>query len=353
MAVNGNQLSSVDAYHGGEGTKCRRFTGQLDRAKTLFGWTDANTAAIALNKLQGEALDWLQAEIFTGTKYESWEGTAAVAAQGNVPAQPAKPSLKKALEERFGQAKSVSSAVDAVTNLQQKPNETVSAFYDRVRLAMDRKNHDVTPDERTQDWYVRSLQRDIKTFLISGLRPEYQERVLGVAQPPDTLEDIMRTVRTAEREYSSKIRGVNSLSARADEEQANDEEEDPKAQASVCNVERGNSSNKAGSGMSSVTCFFCKNKGHMQRECRKRQAYIASQQQQGMKQFNNRGYGQPQQQGAGGGGGAGGHRRAPEQGRGSYQKPAVNMVEFTKAYDEWRRSEPSLHIDGEEADLDG
>ena len=72
-----------------------------------------------------------------------------------------------------------------------------------------------------------------------------------------------------------------------------------------------------------------------------------------MKQFNNRGYGQPQQQGAGGGGGAGGHRRAPEQGRGSYQKPAVNMVEFTKAYDEWRRSEPSLHIDGEEADLDG
>ena len=55
MAVQGNQLSTIDGYNGGDGSKCRRFIGQVERAKGLFGWNDANTAAIIPNTIEGPA----------------------------------------------------------------------------------------------------------------------------------------------------------------------------------------------------------------------------------------------------------------------------------------------------------
>ena len=74
--------------------------------------------------------------------------------------------------------------MDAVQDLKQAEGETVSRFFDRVGLAMDRKNYIFTAAQKQQQQYLDSLNHDLNTFFLGGLLPGIRRRVLGSADPP-------------------------------------------------------------------------------------------------------------------------------------------------------------------------
>ena len=357
MAMNGNQLNAIEAFEGKlDSVKARRFLGQILQGQKMFNWTDGQMAALAQTKMTGEARDWLDGELARGITYTSWDGVAA--ADG----QPAQPSLKKAIEKRFGYVSSVGTAVNAVSNLTQKAGENVSAFYDRVSLAMEMKNYDTTDAQKEEQWYKEALKRDTKTYLLCGLRPEFRERVLGVSNPPEAINDILEVLRSAEREYALTLKQACTVDGEPEEETAE-----------TCSVERssGNKGTPKGGGRGggtgkgrgnikdekSIQCYYCKGWGHYQRNCQKRQNDEAQGRgrhengQQGGNmpmhgQFqaytypNSSNYGAPPQNNyrGGRGGGGGGYQRGGGGGRGPNR--SINMVEWEQRYEQWRAQEP-------------
>ena len=325
MAVQAAQVNSLETLTGESGPEAERFISTMERLILLYDWTDTQACNIAQMKFKGAAQDWIRAEAALGTTYTSWQGVEANAA-ANPPRVAAK-SLKTELEKRFGETKTVGSAVAAMANLKQRHNETVSAFYDRVRLAVQKKNYNV-PEADRNDAYRAQMREDIRTFLICGLRKEYQERVLGVANPPDTLEGIMSTVRAAEKEYDTQMKAMAALGGETMEEKPHQEEEGYSINAiGRGQGYRGNSGpaggmnrgrGAVGRGTDRVRCYYCNNIGHMVRECRKKQNDIRRGAFQG-----------PRGRGYTGRGSFGADRARP-----------INALEYDRAMEEWRRMEP-------------
>ena len=329
--VQSNQLSGIELYNGDEGEHCRRFIDQVETARHMYGWNDDQTCAAALSKLTGGAYNWKTAEKTMGIEYTSWEGVPAAAGP---PPIAAAPSLKRGLEVRFAQTKTTGTAVDAVANLKQRSNETVSAFYDRVRIAMDTKNFETTEADKQQDWYKRNLKRDIRLFLQAGLRPEYRERVLGVQGAPTELDDIMEVIRTAEKEYAMVNKNTMQIQATGLDTHQDEETKSVASGSTAAATEetvvyniaargRGGGGQRGRGFRGRGNCFYCNTYGHWIRDCRKR---IAAERGRG------RGRGGYTARGA-----YGANRARP-----------VNLVDYEAQYEEWRRQEPTPPEEGEQ-----
>ena len=326
MAVQAAQVNSIETLTGESGAEAERFVSTMERLITLYTWTDTQACNIAQMKFKGAAQDWIRAEAALGITYTSWAGVEANP-NANPPVAAAR-SLRAELEKRFGETKTVGTAVAAMANLKQRHNETVSSFYDRVRLAVEKKNYNVPAADRN-DAYRAQMREDIRTFLICGLRKEYQERVLGVANPPDTLEEIMSTVRAAEKEYDTQVKAMAALGDKTQENRTSEEEEGPMISAvgrgrGYVGGQRGTTGGMTrgrgdyGRNTERVRCYYCNNLGHMVRECRKKQSDIRRGNYQG-----------PRGRGYTGRGAYGADRARP-----------VNALEYDRAMEEWRQMEP-------------
>ena len=321
MAVQANQLNSIEALTGESGDEAERFIATMVRAAQLFGWDDATTCNIALAKMSKKAQDWIRAEQAIGRTYTSWVGVAANA--NAVPPVAAAPSLKAALQQRFGEARTVGTAVAAMANLKQKHDETVSGFYDRVRLAVEKKNYNVA-DANRDDAYRAQMREDIRTFLICGLRKEYQERVLGVANPPETLEEIMEVIQVAEKEYQTQIRAISALQEGETPIKSEEHEDGASSiNAISAGTGRGRGGYMTGRGRGfggqnqPIRCYYCNNLGHIARECRKKMA------------DNRRNRGNYQRGGYG-----------PRRGMGPDRARPISALDYDQMYQEWKAREP-------------
>ena len=103
-------------------------------------------------------------------------------------------------------------AVDAVRDLNQRDEETVSRFYDRVLLALDRKNYIYTDVQKAEQAYIRSFNHDLTTFFLGGLREVIRKRVLGGQDPPNTPDNALAAARAAEAELN-KNKPIRQIAA--------------------------------------------------------------------------------------------------------------------------------------------
>jgi len=266
MAIPGNprggDLATILKYNGEEGQAALNYIMTVTRAQEMFNWTNAITAQAAAARLEGDAANWLRAEVSMGTDIGVWENVPAVVVD---PVAPARVGLKQLIRDIFAQTYTTANAVEAVSGLKQKHDETASVFYDRVRLSMDRKNFGVTEVIKATQAYKDSFVLDVKTWFLAGLRDELRQRVLGVPNPPAELVDILRVVRSAEAEISAKK--IPVLRVRDDADQSDEEET---VAAIGARRRRGGARGRGadrGRGDRPITCFGCGAPGHIARNC--------------------------------------------------------------------------------------
>ena len=187
--VTGSQITATNFYDGT--TDVDIYIAHVERNQVQFRWTQNQTAAVIKNKLQGEAASWLHFLTQTNQVVDTWD------------------LLRVALRNRFQLEFNEQTARKAVMNLNQKDQESVHSFYERITDAMDKKNHGYTADEKQQAPYQDALLRDIFTFFSAGLKQDIVDKAMAGANPPRTAADLLRAARIVEvqleKEKSHKL----------------------------------------------------------------------------------------------------------------------------------------------------
>ena len=71
-AVSGGQLSSIPQFSGNQGLEGLVYAEAIDRAKTQFGWTEAQAATAAVSRGGNAVSNWIRGEKAAGTRYTAW-----------------------------------------------------------------------------------------------------------------------------------------------------------------------------------------------------------------------------------------------------------------------------------------
>ena len=240
--ASGSQLFAIKEFAGEEGIATEVWASSVDRAQTQFKWTNQATSAAAKARLTSHAATWLRAQEGLGNKMEQWA------------------ELKAGILKRFYPVVTQLVATEAVSDLKMKPNETCSMFLDRVTLAVQKKNHKLTREEKTQPGYQNGFKNDVYCFFAAGLPAQYRRQLLGVANPPETASALLDAARALEgQEGHKRMITVDDISNRVE-----------KLSEELAAIGlKPNESKLSGSFTATFTgnCFFCGKKGHMQRNC--------------------------------------------------------------------------------------
>lgn len=234
--VQGSQLSSIPVFTGNVGCDAEAYLEMVERARLQFNWSDEATAYVVQSRMTQEASTWLRAETkFMNDDINSW------------------PLLKKAMLERFSLTVSRMAASHAVKDLTQRMTETVDAFYDRVRLAVDKMND---PYKDKADPHFRDLvDSQVFVFFSAGLLEIYRTSLLGTPTSPTTAKDLRIAAKGKELEMGRSPRELKPLAVGS-----NSEETGGKEVSAVQKTKRDKSN---------VTCYYCKQKGHYRNKCYK------------------------------------------------------------------------------------
>ena len=227
--ASGSQLNSLPKFEGKEGLEVRNFLEAAENARGQFNWGHDTTIAAVIYRMTGPAQDWIRGKKMMGATYEGAAGWR---------------DLKTQMLERFSPVITSATAVDAVKDLRQHHDETVSEFHDRIIHALDRKNHTYTPVQKTEDAYLAAFRADLVTFFLGGLRESISKKVMGVPEPPNTPDAALQAARAAEAAEARQKVPIMAVDETEPEELEVDAVQRKKTQ-----------------------CFNCQGFGHWSREC--------------------------------------------------------------------------------------
>ena len=103
---------------------------------------------------------------------------------------------------RFGPRYTASTAVHAVSNLQQGPKESCASFLDQVVLAVDKTTFNVSAETKALDGYKDMLTSSILAHFGAGLRDSIGKVVLSAPVPPKTVPDMLTAEEAVEMELA-------------------------------------------------------------------------------------------------------------------------------------------------------
>lgn len=186
-----NQLTTLPTFDGSDPSKLDEFIFVMQSAQVRWGWSDDQLASAVKSRLTGEASSWLFAETKEMKRYPHWEG----------PIQ--RDSLRWGLQQRFGETVTQFAAMSAVRNLNQKSKESCDAFYDRVKVAVDKRNHTYSAAYKATRSYQRQFQEDVLQYFSTGLRDKIRHKVLLSPATPTTAEGWRQVARRVEAELKS------------------------------------------------------------------------------------------------------------------------------------------------------
>lgn len=262
--VQGGQLSVIPVFHGTAPFDAEGWLDLVERAKVQFSWNDYQVSAIAKNKLAGPAAIWMRAlEKLNPEGFHTWIGHER--------------GFKKRFEEKFLPPKTDQSAIVAVLDMKQRPNEKVSDYFDRVVLAVDKVNHNIPDTEKKSIAYQKTFHTHISTFFAAGLKTEIRQIVLGSNAPPANMEALRDQAIATELQLNTKAIPVKELVAVAQEDTAgagatteatDAPAENAELQAVMKKLEALTlQKNERMRDLATVLCFRCRKKGHYANTC--------------------------------------------------------------------------------------
>ena len=334
--ITGSHLATIPLFNGEESIgSVNNFIASVDRAIQQFNWDPARAGVAAQSRLIDKAQTWLRGQKILGKELDDWEDVAAVVGP---PAVAARTGLKTLIRKRFGKVITSALAVDAVQDLKQKEGESVARFFDRVALALDRKNYIYTDQQKQAPAYRDALNHDLNTFFLGGLLPGIRRRVLGVANPPNNPDDSFDAARAAEAEENKNKRALPVAAIG----QAGDEGEyiEDDVTGEVMAVQG------AGRG-TSFTCHKCGGLNHYARDCPTKPGQ-GVQRQGGRGQYRGRGNSRGRGRGWQNRGGRQGNRKQVNAVEKEADRPQeqdrTNEKEQPPAYEnQWEEMDPSLN----------
>ena len=227
--ASGSQLNSLPKFEGKEGLEVWNFLEAAENARGQFQWNYDTTIAAVIYRMVGTAQDWIRGKKMMGTAYNGEAGWT---------------TLKQAMLDRFSPVITSATAVDAVKDLRQHHDESVSEFFDRIIHALDRKNHTYTAAQKKQEAYLNGFRADLVTFFLGGLREAISKKVMGVPEPPNTPDAALQAARAAEAAEARQKVPIMAVENPELEEYEVDAVQRRKTQ-----------------------CFNCQGYGHWSREC--------------------------------------------------------------------------------------
>ena len=272
QGVQGSQISSIPVFSGVAGLDGAAFADAIDQARDQFGWTEAQTAAVAKTRGGPAMTTWIRGQKAQGITFAAWATPNPVVAGEHY--------LRKSFMLRFGPKYTASGAVSAISDLRQRPNETAAAFMDRVQIAVDMMNYDVPEGDRNPAYYQGYVRMVIAQFG-GGLKEEIKSKVFGVPTPPATIADVLKAATAAEAESRptaqnkltiNAVAEVNKEVAEGQPEEKEDVLSDPiseltKQIGEVLAITKKRTTRSVSGRPANFRCYGCNQPGHYRRNC--------------------------------------------------------------------------------------
>ena len=134
-----------------------------------------------------QVAEWDRGNRLRGINVQVWDG----------PGQ-----FKEMLSKRFGPKFTAATAVNAVSDLKQKPRESCAQFLDRVVLAVNRQNFNIPDILKTTAIYRSVFDASIISRFGAGLKDEISSVVLGQADAPNTIQGMLEAAEAVEAEQA-------------------------------------------------------------------------------------------------------------------------------------------------------
>ena len=188
--------------------------------------------------------------------------------------------FRAALYGRFGPKYTSATAVNAVADLKMKSKEYCASFLDRVVLAVDKQHFNVTAAQKREAGYRAVAEASIMSHFGAGLRDDIKRIVLGAANPPETVDDMLSAAEATEAELGKTLPpgasalaiGTNHPGEPSEEDAFGYEESlaclDAKVEELVAAVQR---FHRKPLDRSKIQCYNCYRYGHFRNECKEPQ----------------------------------------------------------------------------------
>ena len=272
--VSGSQLATIPNYNGE--TPVELFIRQVERSQVQFGWTAEQTAAAIKNKMIGAAGAWLQGEELSLSEMKTWN------------------QLKALMITRFKVNTSQMEAVASIINLRQKEKETCMEFYDRVCIAVDKKNSNYEDKDKQTVGYRTHYLNDVYTMFAAGLRADVRVQVLSSNNPPTTAAELRKAANITEAQILSKKStiaelGIEELMAKLKTEDTEEEKKEVTTKAFQMKKKKRFNQERTDS-----ACYACNGKGHFAKHCPNRRRGFENRFQRrgdrGFRRYSGRGF---------------------------------------------------------------
>jgi hypothetical protein len=253
--------ASIKEWSGSVKTKpVTEFLTQIEQCAKISNWEDGDLVNIVKAKLSGEALQFVN-----GRDQLTNEGVTYEV-------------LKKALVERFTEKLPARYYYNLLHNATQDKNETPLQFLDRIRILSTKTMR--TSDNPLEQRILRE-EADFRllTSFIHGIRgdpgkelryrnPSTIEEALNIATVVYNAQNMERNSRDHDVLTAKREQGRNISTQRRDrpvwQQRRQNQDSSARQPQSWDNRNRNRS-------QTSVTCFSCGRRGHMARDCDKRE----------------------------------------------------------------------------------